>query len=155
MIYNYIKHFLYYIPIDTVGELLDDVFMRVYSYVKTLKDPTSFKRWIFQIAHNVCVNYIKKKRMKSISDEHLEQIPDQRIDVEANYIKKEFREFIFNEVSNFDDKTREIIILKFFQNMTYEEISKIIKLSVRKCKYKMKKAYLELNFKIKKKGYSL
>lgn len=49
--------------------------------------------------------------------------------------------------------TREAILLKFYHNLTYDEIAEILDVSVRTVKYKVKDGLIILGEKLKKAGY--
>lgn len=152
-IYNYMKRFLYRIPDDMIRELLNEVFIKVYINLEQLKELSTFKKWIYSIAHNICINYLKTQNyIAKLDSSTLETISDKRIDIEKEYINNEIREFIFNEILKLEDELREIVILKFYQNLTYEEISDIMKIPVRTLKYKMRNALDILGKKLKTAG---
>jgi len=152
-IYNYMKFILQYIPEDLVMDLTDEVFINAYIGLKRLTDLKSnfsFKSWLYRIAHNVSINYLKShKEFHQIS----ESILDTKTDVEEKIIKDETREFILKEINKFEPVTREAILLKFYHNLTYDEIAEILDVSVRKVKYKVKDGLIILGEKLKKAGY--
>lgn len=153
MVFNYFKRYVYYLPDQILEELSDDVFMKIYENINTLKDVYSFKRWVFQIAHNIAVNHLRKKKKRYVSEKHLETVEDDRINIEEKYLKKELEDILYREISRLNDKEREIIVLKYFQNLTFEEISDIIKMSVPKLKYKLKKSLVLMHRRISVQGY--
>jgi len=64
-IYNYMKFILQYIPEDLVMDLTDEVFISAYIGLKRLTDLKSnfsFKSWLYRIAHNVSINYLKSHK---------------------------------------------------------------------------------------------
>ncbi|MDD5067740.1 MAG: RNA polymerase sigma factor [bacterium] len=153
-IFNYMKRFLYFSPEDIVRELLAEVFIKVYLNIVHLKDLKSFKSWIYHIAHNICINHIKsQKDTVRGGQEILEATADKRVDIEKELLDKEVREFLSEQIRHFDDQTREIVIFKFYQSLTYEEISELIHIPVRSIKYKMKVALEKLSTKLKGAGY--
>ncbi len=149
-IYNYMKKVLYYSSDFIIEELVNDVFVKVYLNIESLKKILSFKSWVYKIAHNICVNYIKssKPEQQIIED----TVIDKNIDLEKDIIAAEIREFMFNELLKLEPISRELVILKFFHNLTYEEISSILNISLRTLKYKMKDILLKLNEKFKNAG---
>lgn len=140
MIYNFVKDYLYFSSTSEAEEIVDDVFVRVYLKVHTLKDLTKFKSWIYQIARNLCKNYIRDKKLKNINLKITDDVVDEKINMEGFFEKKEVKEFVYNEIQKLDDKLRELIILKYYEGLTFSEISKITNISIGNLKYHMKTA---------------
>ena len=46
-------------------ELAQDVYLRAYQKIGTLKDPNLARAWLFRIAKNICIDQARKKRSKS------------------------------------------------------------------------------------------
>ncbi len=159
MLFGYIKRFLYNQPDDIIQELINEVFIKVYLKLPKLKNVYAFKVWLYRIARNISINYAKSNKFPYISldneDNSLvtDDITDSRINVEDKYINNETRKVVFNELNKLDNKIREIIILKFFDNLTFQEIADITKMSVRTLKNKVKSGFITINQTLKKTGY--
>lgn len=153
-IFSYMRKFLYYAPEDIIEELLSEVFIRVYLNMARLKEAGSFKSWIYHIAHNICINYIRSQK-DTVRDgqEILESTADKRVDIEKEAEENEIREFIAEQLKEFDDETREVVIFKFYNGLTYEEIAEMTRQPVRSLKYRMKLALEKLSVKLKSAGY--
>lgn len=154
LIFHYMRKFLYYCHYDEIRELLSEVFIKVYLNVRTLKDLKTFKGWIYQIAHNICINYLKtKKTIADNSDEILEATADKNVNIEGRAVDNEMLQIVNEKMSSFDDDVREILVFKFYNHLTYEEISETLGIPVRSVKYKMKTALEKLGDKLKSAGF--
>lgn len=153
MMYNFIRKYLYYASKTCVEELVNEVFINVFLKITTLKNKDKFKQWIYQIAHNLCKNYIRDQRAKKDVNYIPDNLPDKDANVENDFINNEIQKCLFNEISKFNDKDREVFLLRFHQKLTYKEISKTTKISVRSLKYRVKKSVQELQLKLKVEGF--
>lgn len=154
MIFTYIKRFLYYSSEDIIIDLLDEVFIKVYLKLPHLKDKKLFKSWLYRIAHNLCVDYIKTKKAEILDNKDiLNQTIDKRINIEKEYMDNELMEYMINAIEHFSSDIRAIIIFKFFQGLTFDEISEIVKTPVRTIKFKLRNALSELGAKLKQEGF--
>ena len=105
------------------------------------------------------MKHIRSQKEFTASLDHYEEMPsaiqleDKRINLEKEYIDKEVRTIVFQEINKLDDKLREVILLKFFDNMTYEEISAITGIPDRTIRHKLKKSFNKISLKLKKEGY--
>lgn len=159
MIYSYVRKFLYRTPEDIAKEIMNEIFIKVYLELSSLKNPEAFKFWVYKIARSFCLKYIRSQKGFNISldsnnDSALPlELVDTNVNLENDYINNEIRSAVFQEINKLDDKLREIIILKFFDNMTYDEISKITKIPDRTIRFKLKKAFDKISNKLKNEGY--
>ena len=159
MIYAYVKKFLYTTPEDIAGEVMHDIFISAYLSLVKIKNPLAFKVWLYQIARRTCLKYIRSVKFSTVSIEagsdpsHTFDIPDKKINIEKEYIEKEIRLAVFDQIGRMDKQFREIVILKFVNKLTFEEISGIIKIPVRTIKYKLNRAFDRINKKLEREGY--
>jgi len=153
MIYNFVNEYLYYSQSGVVEEIVDDVFVKVYLKLHTLNDKSKFKSWIYQITRNLCKNYIRYQKTQKSASKITDDIVDKKSDLESNLNKKQVKEFIYDEILKSNDKDRELIILKFYEGLTYNDISEITNINVANLKYYMKTALKKLLDKLEEKGY--
>ena len=99
-----------------------------------LKNIEFFKTWIIRIVINKCKDYIKKQRFTEELTDSLNifyNAPTEEID-------------IIDCVCKLPPKLSIYITLRFYNEMTYEEVAQALKESVSTVKYKTKKALLKL-----------
>lgn len=152
-IFYYIKKYLYYESHDIIEEIVNDVFIKIYVNISKLKNIDKFRSWVYQIAHNRCVNHIEAQHSRKEFSLLSDQILDKKADFEEHFLENELLSFVFKEISKFDDKIREVIVLKYYQNLTYNEISEVTNISVRSLKYIIKKTFIKIDNKLKRAGF--
>ena len=117
---------------DEAKDILQDSFIKVYSNLNDFDLDLKFSSWIYRIVRNqVISNYRKKSaRPQTISFEVenniLENIASD-LDIEKEVELIQLREKIFEALNRLDRKYKEVIVLKFFEEKEYHEISDIIK----------------------------
>jgi RNA polymerase sigma-70 factor (ECF subfamily) len=84
-----------------------------------------FNSWILRIAHNKTVDYIKKKKPKILGEE-LDDFKEDKKLIEELAIEKENNKELHNAIEKLELKYKEIIVLYFFEEKNYEEISDIL-----------------------------
>ena len=130
----------YFIALGFVGnredalDLSQDAFVRAYCNINRLKKGAKFFPWFYQILKNLCFSHLRKKK-RQIQGLNLEdkdgnqfQIADisQWFDPEAVAERNETKDSVWKALGKLDEKHREVIILRHFQNLSYEEISKLL-----------------------------
>lgn len=99
-----------------------------------LKDKNYFKTWITRILINKCKDYIKKKKCT-------EELTD-NIEVFGNFPTEELD--VVDGICKMHSKVSIYITLRFYNDMTYEEVAQVLKEPVSTVKYKTNKALLKL-----------
>lgn len=113
---------------DAALDLSQDAFIRAYRSMKKFDLRIKFFTYYYQILKNLCFNFLrdKKKHTRSFSEvgeDVIEMISDSNIN---DYENVELKEKLWKAINELDDIHREIIILKEFNGLSYNEISEIL-----------------------------
>lgn len=139
------------------NDAAQETFIKVYKSIKRFKFDSSFQTYITRIAINTCKDEFRKqsKNNAAISiddDENSVEIRDASDTPEAAFEKKERREKVRQAILELPEKYREIIILRDLNGASYEEISKILKISQGTVKSRINRARLSLKENLKNNG---
>lgn len=115
---------------EDAGELTQETFYQACLSLYRFRQESSLKTWLFSIARNIYLKYIREKsRFKSHSwEENLpfEEHSGWESDPPAEMlIIREEREIIQKALSQLSENARTIIILKEYEQHSYEEIAEI------------------------------
>ncbi len=114
-------------------DLLQEVFIKTFVHLNDYDSSLQFSSWIYRIAHNEIVSYFRKERsrpsvlIKGESDGFFENIAADAGLTEfagQRHTVKEIQE----AVNRIETRYREVIVLKFFEEKSYEEISDILQI---------------------------
>lgn len=111
-------------------DLSQEVFLRIYKALPLFKEQSAFSTWVYSIASNVCIDFVRKRnKLKTVSlspdsetDSSVPEIPDNRYQPELEYEKTELRESIAAGLSTLSDEHREILVLREICGLSYQEI---------------------------------
>lgn len=107
--------------INQAEDIVSDAFVRVIIKKPKLKDENHFKTYIYTIAKNLAVDYIRKKRREvSFCENYQGTIIDEIV------VTQEKTE-LCEAISKLKDEYRLIIYLKYYDNFSTDEIAKIVK----------------------------
>ena len=117
-------------------DLCQDVFMRVFESLSGFKFNAKLSTWIAQIAFNRCINYLQKKRVPVFGDRELDITGETGEDTfsadrpgpETIVEEKDLSSRVRAEIAQLPPAQRTVITLYHLQDMTYDEIGKIMKL---------------------------
>ena len=111
-------------------DLSQEVFLRMFLHLDKFRGEASVRTWGLRIARNVFLSYAKKKQPVLLEEqewEHLEQLPDlSRCQPEEEALKKEEAERIRQCLMCLSEQERTILLLRDYQELSYEEIGKIM-----------------------------
>ncbi len=117
---------------DDAQDLLQEVFIKVYQNLNDFDQSLKFSSWLYRITHNqVISNYRKNKSRPQLSLfdldwESCEQLASD-FDINQSLDQGILKEKMSRALDSLDLKYKEVIILKYLEDRSYEEISDIIK----------------------------
>jgi len=114
---------------DALDDVLQDVFIKAYRNLYDFNPNRKFSPWLYRIAHNEALNSLKKYKKEKLSlDETEWEIADEKINLKDSVDTKFLKEDIERGLGRLKDKYQEVLILYFFEQKTYDEISEIMRI---------------------------
>lgn len=142
---------------EEAEDVVQETFLRVYRNRFAYTRVAKFSTWIYTIAGNLARTELrrrKRRRFFSLSDMGLDdrdyEISDEVFNPETHVDSALGEEIIQREISKLSPKFREVIILRDVQELSYEEISKIIRVPIGTVKSRVNRARLRLQNRLKK-----
>lgn len=133
---------------ETAVELTQDFFLKIYNALNKYNYKFKFTTWAYRICYNLVVDHIRKNSY-SIDSLESDSVNEKRMVDNDNYIKADYESRLENEqiadylwkvVDTIPEKYRELILLRYIDNMKYEEIAKITDIPVGTVKNRIFKA---------------
>ena len=120
---------------EDVEDLLQDIFIKCFVNIKSFDTDQRFSPWIYRIAHNEAINLIKKNSKIPFSfdifDETLSFIhPKAKENSEDEAERKIIKSHLDEILNDIDKKYKEIIVLYFYEDLSYKDISDILKIPI-------------------------
>jgi RNA polymerase sigma-70 factor (ECF subfamily) len=117
---------------EDAEDILQNVFLKAYRNLKDFDKSLKFSSWIYRIAHNETVTFLRKKnvRPKTIDPETASIIISligSDLGIEEAIDKKNLSEKIKEIINTLDEDYRNVILLKYMEEKDYREISDILK----------------------------
>lgn len=120
-------------PEEEVEEILQDVFLSVWKNLRGFDARINFSSWIYRIAHNQAVSLFRKFSVRGRSQE-MELTPDLFLpttdDFSSDIDAKINAGLIQTALLELPKKYREVLILRFFEDLSYEEIADVLRCPV-------------------------
>ena len=133
---------------EDVEDLTIATFSKAFDKLDSYDDSFAFSTWIQTIASNTLIDFFRKKDQKTISidqqkeDEDTDNIDvvDNSLDPENHLIRKQKNKHITGMVHRLKPHYRELIILRYLDEMSYAEISKKLNMPLGSVKAKLFRA---------------
>ncbi len=148
-IYNHYKAGIYSFCLkmvmdrDTALDVMQDTFVRVYENRERLLNTSAFKSWLYTIARNQCLNRIRRQKRTVRLEESLDIQSHDAIPVEE-LEKSERVDLVRRFLATLSPAYREVIVLREYQNLTYEEIAAVTRSTLSAVKSRLFKARRKL-----------
>jgi len=116
-------------------DITQDVFLKAYQKIASIKDAAKFRGWLFSIALNRIRDFQRKKRFRSLfkmEDENIESHPTEKVDPDqpdalGHVLRKDFWRQIGLILKKLPQMEREVFLLRFFDHLSINEIAGVLK----------------------------
>ncbi|OPX44620.1 ECF RNA polymerase sigma factor SigW [Ruminiclostridium hungatei] len=138
---------------DDAVEQAQEAFIKAFRYIKDFKGNCSFSTWLYRIATNTCLDFIRKNKNKhnisieqetyediTIKDRLVSDLPGPEKIAETNAQKAAIKE----AMAKMSEKNRIIIVLRDFMGLSYEQVAETLETPVGTVKSRISRARAEL-----------
>jgi RNA polymerase sigma-70 factor, ECF subfamily len=108
--------------VHAADDLLQEVWFEVFRGIGRLADPGAFKAWLYQSARHRALRALRRRQPSALSLEDVE-VAGESGDVAV--FSTEDAERIHAALDQLRPDQREVLLLRYFEDMTYEEIARV------------------------------
>ncbi len=138
-----------------IEDLLQNIFIKVYRNINEYDTSLLFSSWIYRITHNEMIDWYRREKRRStlsLDDEAHDIISKLMVDEDltTQFSNAEQKQYIINTLNTLDEKYKEILLLRFFEDKSYEEIADILKIPAGTVAVRINRAKKQLQKRIQK-----
>lgn len=112
---------------EQAEDLTQETFLKAWKYLPKFRSKKgTFQAFIYRIARNLVIDYQRKKKAKVMEPEFTSRI-ESSDNVEEKVVRKEKKEEVLQALEKLPDFDRELIILRYFEELSFKEIAKTVK----------------------------
>lgn len=118
---------------ENVEDAVQNIFIKVYININDFDISKKFSSWIYRIAHNHFINIIKKNKKESylfFDADIIFSFPGKEDNALEKIKKEEEKKEIEKNLNKLKTKYKEPIILYYFEEKDYKEISDILRIPI-------------------------
>lgn len=116
---------------DDAMDLTIETFGKAFNHLEKYRPEFAFSTWLFRIATNNCIDFIRKKKLNTFSiDQPIQEdgdrgfdIPSNSLDPEEKMIRKQKESLMHDVVDKLPPRYKRLVILRYFEEKSYEEIA--------------------------------
>jgi RNA polymerase sigma factor (sigma-70 family) len=116
---------------DDADDLAQDTFVKVWHHLGDFRQDAQLYTWIYKIATNECLGFLRKKRQRFFLPLHdVERELETKLDSSPHIEGEEIQMKLQKALLKLPEKQRLVFNMKYFDEMKYEDISQILGTSV-------------------------
>ena len=139
-VFSFIRH---YTSPEDAEDIVQEVFYKFWKHIKRFTRGRSFKPWLYTIARNAALDFLKKKRPETFSElsagQNESESPEESVSetfpdpepLPSEIFEHEEQSALVNKLLNeLEPDKRIVFILHYSEQMSFEEIATLLKISV-------------------------
>ncbi len=130
---------------EITEELVQDVFLKLWNKRKSLKELSSLNNYIYTIAKNLTIDFLRKKKNAIIIP--IDSVEEEVVTKNSGETKIAFLEkkaLIYKAITRLSPRKKEVFKMQRFEKLTYKAISEKLEISVSAVEKNMSSALKEL-----------
>jgi RNA polymerase sigma-70 factor, ECF subfamily len=116
---------------EEVSDILQEAYIKMYRHLHDYDEDLKFSTWAYRITHNQAIDTIRSVEtrpfLSQVALEDVEQFLPATTDTEADFLRSEDLGAVRRAILSLPVLYRDVLILRFLEEKSYEEIVDIIK----------------------------
>ncbi|MFZ1573291.1 MAG: sigma-70 family RNA polymerase sigma factor, partial [Candidatus Kapaibacterium sp.] len=116
---------------EDADDIAQEVFVKAYTALDNFRGDSNIYTWLYRIAINLSINHLRKQKVRKFFDiDEYADILGKDADQDKKLIKEENVSLIEKAILTLPDKQKSVFIMRYYDELPYEEISNILGTSV-------------------------
>lgn len=116
---------------EDADDLLQDIFIKIWAALSSFRGEAQVYTWVWRIATNETLNYIRKEKVRAaLRFASADDIMAQKIAADPYFNGTAAQRELAKAVAKLPDKQRQVFVMRWWDELSYEEISAITGTSV-------------------------
>ncbi len=119
---------------DDAEDVTQAAFIKAFEKLHTYSSRYKLFSWLYRIAINESLNFLNAKKHNQVLDERIvsgDESPEKK------YVERELEKNLQDAIAKLSTEYRTVIILRHFQELSYEEISEVLEIPVKTVKSRL------------------
>jgi RNA polymerase sigma factor (sigma-70 family) len=112
---------------EDANDVLQNVFIRVWNGLENFREDSQLYTWLYRIATNECLSYLEQqKRKSSVSLDEMESGLSNKVVADKYFDPNKLEWKLQLAIQQLPDKQRVVFTLRYYDEMPYEEMSRVL-----------------------------
>ncbi len=134
---------------EDAKDLSQEAFIKAYQNLDKYNPDYKFSTWIFRVASNLCIDYLRKNKTKTLPYDDKLTMSHDMASAEDMYIHSDNKKQIEKAIKDLPEEYRVLILLYHKEGLSYEEMGEVLKLPMSKVKNRLYRARNRLKDSLK------
>ena len=127
-LYWHVRHFVG--SHEYTNDLVQEIFIKIWAALPSFRGDSKLFTWIYRIATNETLNWLNRQKVRAfLKFESLDKGMD-RIDEDPYFNGDEAQRLLLKAISKLPRKQRTVFTMRYFEELSYEDISEILSTSI-------------------------
>jgi len=114
-------------PMDA-EDTVQKIFLLAFKNIRGFRSESSFKTWLYRIGINQCHNFFRENKRREYTPLEEAVLADANSDQEGDISDKEMTAHIQRAVERLPNKQKMVVVLRVFQDLSFEEIGRTLQI---------------------------
>ena len=125
-------------------DLLQDVFLKVFSNLRSVRDAETFPGWVYRIALNTCYSHLRRKKAQGDKVVSLSDLESRVEEPGGEPVEKDLQGPLDQAIESLAPRLRSVFVLHDVQGYKHREVSRLLGCSVGTSKSQLFKARMKV-----------
>lgn len=116
---------------EDTDDLLQEIFIKIWSALPSFRGDSRLFTWIYRIATNETLNWLHKQKVRALLRfESIDTELADKVDDDPYFNGDEARRLLLKAIAKLPKKQKSVFCMRYFDDLSYEDISEILGTSV-------------------------
>ena len=133
---------------EDADDLLQDIFLKIWTALPSFRGEAQLYTWVWRIATNETLNWLRRERVRAaLRFQSIDAELERRILADPYFNGTDAQRELFKALARLPEKQRQVFVMRWWDELSYEQISAITGTSVGalKASYHIAQEKLKLN----------
>lgn len=116
---------------EDTDDLLQDIFLKIWTALPSFRGEAQLYTWVYRIATNETLNFLRRQKVRAaLQFRRLDDVMEERIDTDPYFNGSAAERALSKAIARLPEKQRSVFIMRYYEDMSYEEIAAVTGTSV-------------------------
>lgn len=116
---------------DDTDDLVQEIFLKIWTALPSFRGDADIYTWVYRIATNETLNHLRREKVRAaLRFSSIDAEMERRIDADPYFNGSAAERTLSKAVARLPEKQRQVFILRYYDEMPYEEMARVLDTSV-------------------------